>query len=380
MSSSNLNGHWQTLIDFVESNQCNWPAEPDLQVADSSANESLLTDSTQPWGIHLLDTPPHNRLLGPVFVRGNTCGVIRLNNNTVCQWGDTHRADMTFSVTKTCLALVAGVAWDQGLLKDLDQPIAGQLPGIGFDDEHNRQITWRHMLNFTSEWQGECFGVPDQVDRYRTVGLQPTSSVTNHNKGDPRPLKTPGSYWEYNDIRINQFSKALLHLFKQPLPELLKKHFMDPVGASDSWRWHGYDNSWVDIDGTSMQSVPGGGHWGGGLCISADDQSRLAELLVNFGCLETQGQKQQLVSRDWIDMMLQPCPIAPFYGFFTWLNTHHGISQRAPESCFFAMGIGGQLLLHDPENKLVGIFRWIDSDKTQSIVDLTYELLQSHKA
>ena len=146
MKHQHTDDNWLTLIKYIEDHQCDWSMEPD--------------PTGEQWGIHLQDDPPHNRLLGPVFERGKTCGVIVSHGKTLCSWGDTSRADMTFSVTKTCLALVAGIAYDQGLLPPLDQPIAQRLPGIGFDNQHNRCITWRQMLQFTSEWQGSCFGIP----------------------------------------------------------------------------------------------------------------------------------------------------------------------------------------------------------------------------
>jgi len=159
------------------------------------------------------------------------------------------------------------------------------------------------------------------------------------------------------------------------LPDVLNEFIMQPLGASDTWRWHGYENSWVNIDGQSMQSVPGGGHWGAGMVISADDQALLAQLLINAGRLDNHSTDVELVSQEWIRMMLQPCPIAPFYGFFTWLNHQNKISKKAPETSFFAMGIGGQVLLHDPENQLIGVYRWIDNDHLAAIVDMTYDLL-----
>jgi CubicO group peptidase (beta-lactamase class C family) len=66
-----------------------------------------------------------------------------------------------------CLALLAGVAQARGLLPDVDRPVAAQLPGIGFNTPHNAPITWRQLLEQTSEWEGSCFGLPDQVDRWR---------------------------------------------------------------------------------------------------------------------------------------------------------------------------------------------------------------------
>ena len=56
---------------------------------------------------------------------------------------------------------------------------------------------------------------------------------TGGKKGDPRPLQEPGTYWEYNDVRINQLSLALLHLFQRPLPEVFREAIMRPIGASE---------------------------------------------------------------------------------------------------------------------------------------------------
>ena len=285
---------------------------------------------------------------------------------------------MTFSVTKTYLALVAGVAFDQGLIKDLDECIHKSLPGIGFDSPHNDQITWRHMLQFTSEWEGTCFGIPDQVDRFRQVAVQ--GGASSQRKGEARELQNPGTYWEYNDIRINQFSLALLHLFQKPLPEVLAEHIMQPLGCSNTWQWHGYENSWVTIETNrqtrEIQSVPGGGHWGGGMVISAADQSRVARLLLNGGEWKQGTTNQRLLSRQWVEAMKAPCDIAPFYGFFTWLNDQHCVSRHAPEDAFFAFGVGGQYILHDPQNQLIGVYRWLDADAFPAVLELTYELLQ----
>jgi len=223
------------------------------------------------------------------------------------------------------------------------------------------------MLQFTSEWSGVCFGIPDQVDHYRTVSLQPATRSNGQTKGMNRPLNEPGTYWEYNDIRINQYSLALLHLFQQPLPDIFKQHIADPVGLSDNWSWHGYENSYVKINGTRMQSVPGGGHWGGGLKISAADQALLGQLMLQHG----QWRGETIISSDWIEKMLTPCPIAPFYGFFTWLNTNNCISKAASAQSYFAMGIGGQLIWHDPVLDTVGVFRWLRDGSMEAVLELT---------
>lgn len=257
-------------------------------------------------------------------------------------------------MAKTFLALLAGVAHGQGLLPDVNATVASQLPGIGFDDEHNRRVTWAHLLEQSSEWRGECLGMPDQVEHNRKVSHDPKPPAGR--KGERRPAAAPGSYWEYNDVRINQLSLALLHLFGRPLPEVLADAVMRPLGVSDTWRWVGYDDGWLDLGGRRVQSVPGGSHWGGGLSISAHDQARVGQMLLDGGVHEG----RPVIARSWVERMQQPCAIAPFYGWLTWLNGGGRLFPQASHGSWFMIGAGGHYVWMDPGHDAVVVVRWID--------------------
>ena len=307
------------------------------------------------WGVHLQDSPPWNRLLGPVHSRGPVSGTIVLDGKPLTSWGEPRRADLTFSIAKTYLALLAGVAHDRGLLPDVDEAVCVRVPGIGFDEGQNALITWAQLLQQTSEWEGECFGVPDQADRYRAVtfGKAPAGK-----KGDPRPLQKPGTYWEYNDVRINQFSLALLHLFQRALPDVFREAIMQPIGASDQWNWVGYDNAWIQVAGQRVQSVPGGSHWGGGLSISSEDQALIGQMLLDEG----QAKGQQVISADWVQRMRTPSAIAPYYGYLVWLNHQQKVFPSVPESSYFAIGAGSSFTWLEPERRMVVVVRWLNPE------------------
>ena len=339
MTSTAIDARLTDAIAFAIAHETTWSREP----GDG-------------WGIHLQDPPPWNRLYGPVHGRGPVSGTIVVAGRTLASWGEPDRADLTFSVAKTYLALLAGVAFDCGLLPDLDEPVGRRLHGIGFDDGRNAKVTWLQLMQQTSEWEGECFGIADQVDRYRTVSFQPVPA--SGRKGDARPLQVPGSHWEYNDVRINQLSLALLHLFREPLPEVFRRTIMQPVGASDGWRWVGYDHAWVEIDGRRMPSVPGGSHWGAGVSISSLDQARIGQMLLDEG----RCGGRQVLSREWIARLQQPCTIAPFYGLLVWLNASRAIFPSLPASSWFAIGAGSSFTWIEPERRLVVVVRWIDSE------------------
>jgi CubicO group peptidase (beta-lactamase class C family) len=306
------------------------------------------------WGVHLQDPPPWNRLLGPVHSRGPVSGTIVKDGQILASWGEPQRADLTFSVAKTYLALLAGVAQDRGLLPDVDEPVSKRLPGIGFDEGNNALVTWKHLLQQTSEWEGELFGVPDQADHYRAVTF---GRAPGGKKGDRRPLQVPGSYWEYNDVRINQFSLALLHLFQRPLPEIFGEAIMRPIGARHPWSWVGYDNAWVEVGGRRVQSVPGGTHWGGGLSISSEDQARIGQMLLNEGVADG----KRVLSAQWIHRMRTPSELAPYYGYLVWLNHDQKIFPSVPASSYFAIGAGSSFTWIEPERRMVVVVRWLNS-------------------
>ncbi|HVY07665.1 MAG TPA: serine hydrolase [Burkholderiales bacterium] len=307
------------------------------------------------WGIHHEDPAPWNRLLGPLHDRGPVSGTILRDGKTLTSWGEPDRADVTFSIAKTYLALLAGVAHDRGLLPEVNEPVGKRVRGIGFDTGRNAQVTWEHLLQQTSEWEGSIFGLPDQVDRYRVLSFQGTPATGK--KGDARPLQAPGTYWEYNDVRINALSLALLHLFGRALPEVFREAIMQPIGASDGWSWVGYDNSWIELDGRKVQSVPGGTHWGGGMSIGSRDQARVGQLFLDDG----KANGHQVISSEWIRRMRTPCAIAPFYGYLVWLNDRQRIFRSVPASSYFAIGAGSSFTWLEPERHVVVVVRWIDA-------------------
>src|SRR5256886_16033156 len=83
-----------------------------------------------------------------------------------------------------------------------------------------------------------------------------------------RPRNKAGSVYKYNDVRVNVLALAPLNVWRRPLPQVLKETIMDPIGASSTWRWFAYENSWIMLDGTPLPSVPGGGPWSRGRFIN----------------------------------------------------------------------------------------------------------------
>lgn len=294
---------------------------------------------------------PDNAVLGPTAPRGGPAGIIFQRGRRAAEWGDTRRADMTFSVAKSYLAMLAGLAVQDGLLPDLDEEVRRRAAHPAFEGAQNGRITWRHLLTNTSEWEGTLFGKSDLIDRGRNLGVEGQGK-----KRSTRPLQAPGEYWEYNDVRVNALSLGLLLLFRRALPDVWRERIMDPIGASADWHWHGYSTSGVEVDGQVIESVSGGGHWGGGIFISAEDQARVGLLVAADG--EWNGQR--LISREWLDLCRTPCALNPHYGFLFWLNTGRTKWPSASEGAVCFSGAGGNTTWMEPEGGIVSVTRWLD--------------------
>ena len=171
---------------------------------------------------------------------------------------------------------------------------------------------------------------------------------------------------EYNDVRVNVLAFSLLQVWRKPLPVILKEQVMDPIGASTTWRWFGYDNSWTNVDGTQMQSVSGGGHSGGGLFISTMDHAKFGLLFLNEG----NWKGKQLISKEWIEMATSSSSPNPNYGFMWWLNRAEDRMSNLSSTGYYAAGFGGNYIIVEPEEELVIVLRWCEPSTANRMLGL----------
>jgi len=319
---------------------------------------------------------PFGEGIGPFAERGAPTGIIVYKGYIIGSWGEPSRVDMTHSVTKSFLSTVIGVAVDSGLIKNVFDTVAFYVPPIEvygqpvnrsadligqpqlldlFATPHNRTITWNDMLRQTSDWEGTLWGKPEWADR-------PDSNANNWMN---RPRHASGTVYEYNDVRVNALALAATSVWRKPLPQVLKETIMDPIGASSTWRWTGYRNAWIVLDGQAVQSVSGGGHWGGGMFINAYDMARFGLLTLHRG----NWNGRQLISQRWVAQALTPTPVKTDYGYMNWfLNTGRKLLPSAPASAFMHLGNGANCIYTDPEHDLVIVARWIDTKAMDAVV------------
>ena len=336
----------QKAIDFVIDNQNR--GDKDLRV------EILKGFSTEPY----------HSIKGPTKKRGESNGLIIKDGYIIASWGDTKRVDMTFSVTKSYLSAITGIAVDKKLIRSEKDFVSNYVWDKTFDGEKNSLITWEHLLNQSSDWFGNLFGInhwEDRPDKSKSI-----------DEWRSEPQRQPGTHYKYNDVRVNVLAYSLLQVFRESLPKVLKKTIMDPIDASDTWRWFGYENSWVNIDGVKTQSVSGGGHNGGGIFISSEDHGRFGLLFLNKGIWDG----KRVISEEWIKKSITPSETNPEYGYMWWINSTLGEDyqntdwKNVPTNIFYGSGFGGNKVIIIPDENMVVVGRWFGRNTESTFIKM----------
>lgn len=366
-----LHSGFSQSLYFPDSNwQTKKPSELKMNAAliDSAINFAIRNETKTDYDLRIANmkayaNEPNYRIAGPMRERGKPAGIIVKNGYIIAQWGDVKRVDMTFSVSKSYLSTVAGLAWDDHLIKNIDDRVNEYVWDGKFDGPHNSKITWRHLLTQSSDWSGCLFDVCDWADR------PPREGTIDDWRN--RKLSEPGSTFEYNDVRVNLLAYSLLQVMRKPLPVILRERIMDPIGASTTWRWYGYDNSFVNLDGQMIESVSGGGHFGGGIFINTLDHARFGLLFARKG----KWKGKQLISEQWVNSINQPSGANKSYGLMWWTN-EEGRLGNVSKKIYSADGFGGNFIVVDSEHDLVIAVRWLEPGKIKDFVQLAESAIE----
>ncbi len=260
----------------------------------------------------------------------------------------------TQSMHKSVLALLVGIAIDQGLISSVDEPVATYIPEWSGDDR--RYITIRHLLQ-----QSSGIDFPGFTGLLRmTLGGNVTPYTLERGVIDP-----PGARFEYNNINPETLGILLQRVTGTPYSEYLRENFWQYVSDAPARVLLDDDEHRVPITFC---------------CLDAPARSWL-----RVGLLYLSGGRvgdRQVVPEGWMRDVVTPSPANPNYGYLTWLGTtwqevrtynskssavaNHSEAFAAPDVIYFD-GFGGQRVYVVPSRELVIVrtgdqqFEWDDS-------------------
>ena len=122
---------------------------------------------------------------------------------------------------------------------------------------------------------------------------------------------------------------------------------MDPINASDTWRWFGYENSWVNLMVLKLNQYLEEDIMVGEYLLALKIMEDLDLLFLNNGIWDG----KRVISQEWIQKSITPSETNPEYGYMWWINSElgDGLSnyrlENVPTNIFYGSGFGGNKVI-----------------------------------
>jgi CubicO group peptidase (beta-lactamase class C family) len=238
----------------------------------------------------------------------------------------------SFSVAKSYIGTLVGIALKEGKIKSLDQPVGDYIPEYNSGD--NKKITIRHLLMMSGglNWD-EAYASPFSVTTEAYYGTNLYKIIRRL-----KAVEEPGKVFEYKSGDTQVLSFVLQKATGQKVSKYAEEKLWKPMGAVNDALWS-LDNK----DGDEKAYC----------CINSNarDFARLGNLYLHLGnwkgnqILDTGYVKAALSSNDLKNRDGQK---VNYYGYQIWL-----ISGYKGQHIFYFRGIMGQYVVVIPEKKIV---------------------------
>ncbi len=237
-------------------------------------------------------------------------------------------ANPVYSVTKSVMSALTGIALEQGLIDSVDQKVSELLPEYfdGLEDPLKKEITLRHVLTMT----GGLSSIDGNYYDYFTSGdwLSYALGLSMNEK--------PGEKFVYNTGLTHILSAVIEETSGQRVLAYAKENLFSKLGIQVR-RW--------DSDAKNRN---GGGT---GLCMKPTDMARFGYLYLNSGVWNG----EQVVPRQWVEESIQKHVAVSGdtdYGYLFWISDITDAGGRVHHT-YQANGAGGQKILMVPDLDLV---------------------------
>ena len=205
-----------------------------------------------------------------------------------------------YSVTKSIVALVYGIALAEGKVPPPSAPLYAQFPeyqDLAATDERRKQQTVAHALSMSlgTRWNeiGLAYDGPanDEVgmemakDRYRFVLERPV-------------IGPPGKRWQYNGGATALLGRLIARGTGRSLPEYARTALFDPIGIGQT-EWVTSRQTWVARQSGTSDGEPIAAS---GLRMTPRDLARIGRLVLDNGMADG----RQVVPEAWLAECFAP--------------------------------------------------------------------------
>ena len=233
------------------------------------------------------------------------------------------------SCTKSVTSLLLGMAYDEGLITDLDQPIGQFFPQyLDSMPSETATISLRYSLSMSGgvDWAED---VPFSDPRNDLIRMNASQDLYHYvlSKSLDTEVK-PGERFEYNSGLSMLLGGVIAHATGMPVEKYAEEGLFEAL----------------DIENYYWQQVNGQTHTGGGLLLRPRDLLKLGQLVLDSG----RWKGKQVISKELIEESTATfLPVSPGnknhgYGYQWWTEDFNVQGQK--HASVIAMGHGGQFL------------------------------------
>lgn len=267
------------------------------------------------------------------------------------EWNDYQKTDTchVMSATKSIVALLIGIALDQGLIKSIDQPVLDFFPEykVKRGEKTIQKVTIRHLLTMSAPY------------KYK---YEPWSKICSSDDWTLSALDYLGGRkgltgeFKYSTLGIHILSGILSKTSGLKVVDFANKYLFEPIGVEKHMNYlakSAEEHKQFTIGKTPKTNIwmcdpQGVGAAGFGLCLSASDIAKIGQLCLNQGF----HNGKQIIASKWIEEITKPthrCGIKfgnMSYGYLWWI-----IDEEKP--IYAASGNSGNVLYVNPQKHIV---------------------------
>jgi CubicO group peptidase (beta-lactamase class C family) len=234
----------------------------------------------------------------------------------------------SFSVAKSFVSTLVGIAIDEGLIDSVEDPVTDYLPELAARDTRFRQITLRHLLTMSSGIRYREGGFPSLGDdTYTYYGVDLRDLALNRVRIDG----PPGVAWQYNNYHPLLLGLVLERATGTSVSDYMATRLWQPLGAEAAATWS------LDSERSGFEKLESG------VNARPVDYARFGQLFLHEG--EWNGRR--ILSEEWVRAATgaeATSDSAYYHGYryFWWLDVNR-------PGRFYALGKYGQYIYVAPD-------------------------------
>ena len=247
---------------------------------------------------------------------------------------------ISWSVAKSFLATLVGIAVEEGYIESIDVPITRYVDSLNGSAYEGVSIKNVLQMSSGARWNEDYSDAKSDIHRLGAVMAGDSSlatfvaSIVNETE--------PGTVCQYNSADTQALGMLVVEATGRSISSYMQEKICEPLGMESAGHWL--------VDNVDMEMVLGG------LNLTARDFAKIGELYRNKG----QWNGVQVVPKDWVESSVKPDSahlqagkvivgghILPLgYGYQWWV-------PEGDRGEFSAIGVYNQFVYVDPSRDVV---------------------------